>query len=319
MESNRSTSRSHFEYAWDDSTIVESFSKHLSDFDSFFKNYSHSSSDGILDKVLDDIILSALQSYNITQCVSGPAPSNTSYIKLEYEALKAIYESTDGSHWHISVGDKNMYPGKTWNIDTNGTDYNDPCAEKWAGVICRHDALTGNCIVSMLILYNFNLTGYLPTEIGYLTSLELILIENNNLGAGLIPTEIGNLCRLSFLYLPWNNIRGEIPTQLGRLTALRLLALPHNDLTNTLPTEIGQLTNLHILVVKKNLFNGSIPQELQNLKQLKVFSFGGCAFEGVFPSAIIAMTELRWLEFPANYISGQIPPELTNIKVTFLL
>ena len=61
-----------------------------------------------------------------------------------------------------------------------------------------------------LDLYNNQLTGSIPPEIGNLTNLTGLGLYDNQLTGG-IPSEIGNLTNLTSLILSGNQITGEIP------------------------------------------------------------------------------------------------------------
>jgi len=55
-----------------------------------------------------------------------------------------------------------------------------------------------------------NLSGSIPSEIGNLTNLEWLYLDNNNL-SGPIPPELGGLKKLNTLDLSLNNISGTLP------------------------------------------------------------------------------------------------------------
>jgi len=148
----------------------------------------------------------------------------------ERGALMVLYNSTDGANWSNYAN---------WG---NG----DPCTQNWYSVTC--DGI-GNVVG--LQLYNNNLRGTIPTEIGQLTNLSALYLSNNSL-SGTIPIEIGQLTNLSALYLFNNSLRGTIPTEIGKLTNLSALYLFNNSLSGTIPTEIGQLTNLSSLELTYN-------------------------------------------------------------------
>ena len=61
-----------------------------------------------------------------------------------------------------------------------------------------------------LDLYNNQLTGSIPPEIGNLTNLTGLGLYDNQLTGG-IPSEIGNLTNLTSLILSGNQLTGEIP------------------------------------------------------------------------------------------------------------
>ena len=101
------------------------------------------------------------------------------------------------------------------------------------------------------------LTGSIPPEIGNLTNLTYLDLENNQL-TGSIPSEIGNLTNLTYLDLGENQLTGEIPTELYNLTNLERLRVDNNQLFGEIPSEIGNLTNLNDLSLYGNQFTGSI-------------------------------------------------------------
>ena len=61
-----------------------------------------------------------------------------------------------------------------------------------------------------LDLYNNQLTGSIPPEIGNLTNLTYLNLGDNQL-TGSIPSEIGNLTNLTSLILSGNQLTGGIP------------------------------------------------------------------------------------------------------------
>ena len=91
-----------------------------------------------------------------------------------------------------------------------------------------------------LILYNNQLTGSIPPEIGDLTNLTYLVLYNNQL-TGSIPSEIGNLTNLTDLNLKENQLTGEIPPEIGNMTNLTYLWLNENQLTGEIPESICDL------------------------------------------------------------------------------
>ncbi|QHN86151.1 putative LRR receptor-like serine/threonine-protein kinase [Arachis hypogaea] len=66
------------------------------------------------------------------------------------------------------------------------------------------------------------LSGTLSSEIGNLSHLRTLLLQNNQL-SGSIPTKIGKLSELQTLDLSSNQFVGEIPSSLGLLSQLSYL------------------------------------------------------------------------------------------------
>jgi hypothetical protein len=87
----------------------------------------------------------------------------------ERQALVALYEATDGSHWTHRVG---------W-LGPPGTE----C--KWHGVVCGSSS-GGPPVVTALDLSENNLVGAVPAAVGQLTHLEDLLLFGNRL-SGRLP------------------------------------------------------------------------------------------------------------------------------------
>ena len=83
---------------------------------------------------------------------------------------------------------------------------------------------------------------------------------------GSIPPEIGNLTNLTYLNLGNNQLTGSIPSEIGNLTNLTSLSLMINQLTGSIPPEIGNLTNLEYLLLQSNQLTGKIPKSICDLE-----------------------------------------------------
>jgi len=79
-----------------------------------------------------------------------------------------------------------------------------------------------------LFLYNNQLTGEIPPEIGNMESLNFLWLHNNQL-TGEIPPEMGNLEKLGELYIYSNNLT-DLP-DLSALTSLKYLIIQNNQFT----------------------------------------------------------------------------------------
>ncbi|CAA0818248.1 Probable leucine-rich repeat receptor-like protein kinase [Striga hermonthica] len=78
------------------------------------------------------------------------------------------------------------------------------------------------------------LSGGIPSELGNLTSLQIVMnLSYNNL-SGSIPPELGNLVLLEYLFLNNNELSGEIPRTFGNLSSLLGCNLSSNRLTGPL-------------------------------------------------------------------------------------
>lgn len=133
----------------------------------------------------------------------------------------------------------------------------DPCA--WTGVTCRAGR------VASLSLSNCSLSGYLPSELSLLSSLETLSLSQNSF-SGPIPAAVSALRSLTYLDLSHNLLAGPIPVGIAALTALAHLDLSANFLNGTLPPALASLSQLSgVLNLSFNWFTGKIPPEFGNI------------------------------------------------------
>ncbi|MFT0155410.1 immunoglobulin domain-containing protein [Tenacibaculum ascidiaceicola] len=207
---------------------------------------------------------------------------------IDKEALIALYNATDGVNWT-----------ETWDLNAQ--------MSTWKGVTL--DAY-GN--VTGLDLYDNNLNGTLPPEIGNLTNLKSLNISSNKL-TGEIPTQTGNLANLNQLRLSWNQLEGKIPSEIGNLINLKELSFSNNQLSGVIPKEIGKLTFLEDLSLSSNQFTGMIPVEITNLTKLKDISLSQNQLSGEIPLEIGNLTNLTGLSIGNNKLTGAIPKSIGNL------
>ncbi|KAG4915971.1 hypothetical protein JHK87_053528 [Glycine soja] len=140
----------------------------------------------------------------------------------------------------------------SWS-ETDGT----PC--HWPGVSCSGDK------VSQVSLPNKTLSGYIPSELGFLTSLKRLSLPHNNF-TNAIPPSLFNATSLIVLDLSHNSLSGSLPTELRSLKFLRHVDLSDNSLNGSLPETLSDLTSLAgTLNLSFNHFSGGIPASLGNL------------------------------------------------------
>lgn len=160
--------------------------------------------------------------------------------QAECKALVALYNSTDGPHWHNN---------SDWLFTST------PCS--WYGITCdarRH--------VKKLELRDNLLSGNIPPELGNLIGLQeldlggvIVLDRTRSSGlTGHIPPELGNLTNLVRLDLSYNKLTGSIPSELGNLAKLQTLSLSYNRLSGPIPPGLDNLANLKALHLKGNYY-----------------------------------------------------------------
>ncbi len=218
----------------------------------------------------------------------------------DYEALKALYQSTGGASWLRNTG------WRDWNFNS-ATPPDASIVRSWSGVWVINNRVTS------LRLGNNQLTGSIPTELGNLSNLERLHLGLNQL-TGSIPTELGNLSNLERLHLGLNQLTGTIPNQLGNLSNLEELWLNNNQLTGTIPTELGNLHNLKLLILHNNQLTGTIPSQLGNLHNLEEFNPSNNQLTGTIPNQLGNLNNLVKLTPNNNQLTGSIPTELGNLS-----
>ena len=130
---------------------------------------------------------------------------------------------------------------------SNSTDY---C--KWKNVTCKGSSVTEIRLISQ------SLSGTLPSDLGTLTLLESLSLQQNSLYGP--KSSFSNLTSLRQLYLD-NNKFSSIPTGFFQgLTSLQILILSENlNLTPwTIPTELTQASSLATFYASNANIIGSV-------------------------------------------------------------
>ena len=196
-----------------------------------------------------------------------------------------------------------------WSADTH--------IRKWDGVEIGDRP---ERVVGLELGYSNQLSGTIPSELGSLTNLRRLYLEDSQL-SGPIPPELGSLASLEHLALWGNQLTGEIPADLGSLANLQILALWGNRLTGEIPAELGSLTNLESLDLAYNELSGAIPAELGSLANLRTLLLHRNQLTGPIPASLGGLTNLESLVLAYNELTGPIPASLgglTNLERLFL-
>ena len=208
----------------------------------------------------------------------------------EREVLEALYYATGGPDWHEK---------QNWLTDAPIRD--------WYGVNADNDR------VYALHLFENNLSGSIPGELGQLEGLAALDFGQNWHLTGRIPPQIGNLANLQLLHLQFTDVTGPIPPELGSLAELTDLYFWRNRLSGSIPPELGNLVNLTRLALGENELTGPIPATLGNLAELRELALVRNALTGPVPPELGNLPELERLWLGQNDLSGPIPPELGRL------
>ena len=136
---------------------------------------------------------------------------------------------------------------------SNTTDY---C--EWKNVICD----SSNCVTN-ITLVSQSLTGTLSSDLGTLTRLTILSLQNLSL-SGPIPS-LANLTRLQNITMsenlnlaPWT-----IPTELSQATSLVIFYAINANIFGSLPDFFGSFPSLQDLRLSYNNLDGTLPKSFR--------------------------------------------------------
>lgn len=235
------------------------------------------------------IITSSLYAFTSINCKDKS--SINSSLQLEKDALIALYNSAGGANWTNTTQGKGVWPINdpnavvaSWNATTN---------TGWYGVTVTNGHVTS------LVLFNNNLEGEIPNEIGDFIGLTNLQLGVNKL-SGNIPNTIGSLINLKTLQISDTFISGTIPTSIGNLSNLINLYLSSNQLTGSIPDIFNNMPNLIRLWLRRNKLSGNIPSSIGNLSSLQDLSLYQNELSGILPISLKNLTNLKSFAIHTN-------------------
>uniref|UniRef100_A0A6B2L4H3 Uncharacterized protein n=1 Tax=Arcella intermedia TaxID=1963864 RepID=A0A6B2L4H3_9EUKA len=162
--------------------------------------------------------------------------------------------------------------------------------------------------------YLINVQGYdtkieatLPSILGKLTSLTLLILESN-LFYGTIPSQWGGMTSMKMLLINGNRISGTLPEELSSWSSVTWIDLSWNLLTGTLPSSYCSFSSLVSVFLHSNELSGSIPSCWErSLHSLEIFDIANTSISGSLPK--FNSPNLKSLYFEDTEISGEIPFE----------
>ncbi|CAN6557422.1 unnamed protein product [Malus baccata var. baccata] len=188
-----------------------------------------------------------------------------------------------------------------------------------------------------------NIRGNIPVDIGNLSSLIALDVDNNQL-SGAIPTSIQGLKNLQALYLNDNELRGHIPYEICQLNnlaelrlggnrlsgsissclvtlavALRSLSLRSNLLTSKIPSSLWELKYILHLNLSSNSLVGPLSEDIGKLKNVVDMDLSNNHFSGNIPGSIGGLQNMINFSLANNYLEGPIPSSFkTLLSLEFL-
>lgn len=184
-----------------------------------------------------------------------------------------------------------------------------------------------NCFLTDIRLEEINQSGILTPELGALSELLTIQLENGAI-EGNIPSTFGALLNLGILDLNFQNLVGPIPEELYLATNLIEIDLNDNGLTGTISQAIATLEQLLFLDVGNNLLGGPLPAGFANLNFLSALGLYNNDFTGQMPTlnSVLLTTvliegnqltgaDLDWLQLTPSPFSQPPEIQLTTLDV----
>ncbi|KAI5657387.1 hypothetical protein M9H77_26180 [Catharanthus roseus] len=170
-----------------------------------------------------------------------------------------------------------------------------------------------------------NLSGNLPSNMGYkLNNLEDLLLNLNDLSV-VIPSSISNASKLITLSLRYNEslkylivnenpLTGVLPASIVNLSSsLENIYAARCKIKGRIPNEIGNLSCLLLLDLSEHELIGSVPITFRRLQNLQRLSLGSNKLREPFPYAVCGLLNLGSVELNKNEFLGPIPECLGNI------
>ena len=248
----------------------------------------------------------------------GNLDTYSQYRREQRFALATLYFATGGESWQDNEHWMNHSVHEcdyelVYNIPAAFDDDIDPYFKD-----IRHEKGTcpGNSpAVTNLVLANNNLNGTLPPEFfRFLPKLTYLDLTENSLLYGSLPTELGRLSELNILFLDDCNLNGTLPSEIGGLSIANTFSIWGGQLSGTIPSELGKLRWLEHLLLGANNLEGTIPDELVMLTNLIWLALENNHLTGTIPIEVFGgMDMLAGLELNGNSFSGSVPSELGEI------
>jgi hypothetical protein len=250
---------------------------------------------------------------------------------IQRYAMATFFYSTGGQDWIENEGWLSDENECLWY--TSASEFRVPCDDSgnlvylelrnngFSGTLPAELALLSNSLTRLELSAGGNgeggsdsrLGGSFPSELGLLTLLEYVSINNHEI-SGALPTQIGLLSLLTVFDVEGNRFSGTLPTTVGQMERLNNLYMAFNRISGGIPSELGELQLLVNLDLYGNQLSSTLPWQLGNLPILQTLSLGYNSIEGTIPTQYGQLTNLQGsIDLSSNLLVGTIPTELGQL------
>lgn len=124
-------------------------------------------------------------------------------------------------------------------------------------------------------------SGTFPSDIGLLSNLQNLYLQDNFKPHGSLPTSIGLLKKLEVIVLSNNQFSGHIRNEVfdpSTQTSLTTIDISGNHFTGPIPETLFLLPNIQTITLGKNCYTGTLPSTICSAKKMvdvKLNNLGG--------------------------------------------
>ncbi|CAD5335538.1 unnamed protein product [Arabidopsis thaliana] len=190
-----------------------------------------------------------------------------------------------------------------WKVPVNGQ--NDAVWCSWSGVVC--DNVTAQVI--SLDLSHRNLSGRIPIQIRYLSSLLYLNLSGNSL-EGSFPTSIFDLTKLTTLDISRNSFDSSFPPGISKLKFLKVFNAFSNNFEGELPKSLTRCESLWRFRSQNNRLNGTIPIGFGSLRNLTFVDLSNNRFTDQIPADFATAPVLQYLNLSTNSFHRKLPENI---------
>jgi len=156
------------------------------------------------------------------------------------------------------------------------------------------------------------LTGTLPSELGFLSALMYLYLDNNRFEGTLSSAMLSPLVTLEYLAVNSNRLSGPLPYDWRSLSSLLYLDLYDNSFSGALPSSWGKLAIVRV-DVSSNQLTGSLHMNVSAYPpSVAYFNVAFNSLSDIIPSSLASLTDLVNVNVSYNGLVGSIPSEFCS-------